>query len=212
MRHLAMIQEYQHVLSGARVLDIASHDGRWSYAALEAGAAHVTGVEGRDYLVDNANKTFSNLGADPSHYTFVNGDAHDVLTEGLGTFDVVMCLGFLYHTLRYAELFAGIRKTQARHLLIDTRVDLSNKPVIRVYGNPVEKESMAVEDRFSNKGSTLAGNPSMSALTRMLNHYDYEVTSVTDWTKVLEQFPGAESAVKRYLAGGRVTLLATRSD
>jgi predicted nicotinamide N-methyase len=212
MRHVAMFEEYRDVLKGARVLDIASHDGRWSYAALDAGAAHVTGVEGRDYLVENAKKTFTEKGIDASRFTFINGDAHDVLTEGIGTFDVVMCLGFIYHTLRYAELFAGIRKTGAQRVLIDTRVSLDKKPVISVYDNPVEKESMAVEDRFSNKGKTLAGSPSMPALSLMLNTYDYDVIAQTDWYKVLQQFPGKERRVKRYVNGGRVTLLAALRD
>jgi len=35
------------LFQGARVLDIASHDGRWSFAALKAGAEFVEGVEGR---------------------------------------------------------------------------------------------------------------------------------------------------------------------
>ncbi len=33
---------------------MASHDGRFSYAALRLGAAHVTGVEGRAHLVAHA--------------------------------------------------------------------------------------------------------------------------------------------------------------
>jgi len=212
MRHLAMIEEYRDVLKGARVLDIASHDGRWSFAALDAGAAYVTGIEGRDYLVQNANTSFANKGIDASRFNFINGDAHDVLTEGVGTFDVVMCLGFIYHTLRYVELFAGIRKTGARHVLIDTRVTLDDSPVIKIYDQPVEKESMAVEDRFSYKGKSLAGSPSMSALELMLNTNGYEVTAQTDWSPILQKFPGKEGRVKRYVNGGRVTLLATASD
>lgn len=46
LRHVAIIEEHCKILSGSRVLDIASHDGRWSFAALQAGATHVTGIEG----------------------------------------------------------------------------------------------------------------------------------------------------------------------
>jgi Methyltransferase domain len=205
LRHTAIIDENREVLRGARVLDIASHDGRWSFAALEAGAGSVTGIEGRDYLVENANRTFAEKGVDPSRFTFITGDAHDVVTAGVGSFDVVMCLGFLYHTLRYVELFAGIRATGAHHLIIDTRVARSRKPVISVSTNPVEKESMAVEDRFSYGGRTLAGSPSMAALELMLDAYGYDVVHQTDWAKLLGETPGL---ARRYRNEERVTLLA----
>lgn len=206
LRHTAIIDENREVLRGARVLDIASHDGRWSFAALQAGASSVTGIEGRDYLVENANRTFTEKGVDPSRFTFITGDAHDVVTAGVGSFDVVMCLGFLYHTLRYVELFAGIRATGARHLIIDTRVARNKKPVISVYTNPVEKESMAVEDRFSYGGKTLAGSPSMAALELMLDAYGYDVIHQTDWAKIL----GEATLAKKYRNEHRVTFLARR--
>jgi hypothetical protein len=210
LRHMAIIDENREVLRGARVLDIASHDGRWSFAALQAGAVSVTGIEGRDYLVDNANRTFTEKAIDPARFSFVTGDAHDVITAGVGTFDVVMCLGFLYHTLRYVELFAGIRATRARHLIIDTRVTKSDDAVISVHGDPVQKESMAVEDRFSHGGRTLAGSPSMAALELMLDTYGYQVKHVTDWTKILDE--AGRGLARKYLTGERVTFLATRRD
>lgn len=65
LRHEAIFTENADLLSGARVLDIASHDGRWSMAALQAGAAHVTGVEARPDLVAHATTTLrDNPGAD----------------------------------------------------------------------------------------------------------------------------------------------------
>ncbi len=208
-RHVAMIEENQHVLSQARVLDIASHDGRWSFAALKAGASHVTGIEGRDHLVQSANKTFTDKGIRSSQFEFVHGDAHDVLTDGVGSFDVVMCLGFIYHTLRYVELFSGIRATGARHLIIDTRVHLGNKRVIAVHSNPVQKEGLAVEDRFSYKGQALVGRPSMAALEHMLGAYGYDIASQTDWSRILGPDANPEN---RYLTGARVTLLAVARD
>lgn len=208
LRHTAIIDENREVLRGARVLDIASHDGRWSFAALQAGAGSVTGIEGRDHLVKNANRTFAEKGVDPSRFTFITGDAHDVVTAGVGSFDVVMCLGFLYHTLRYVELFAGIRATGAQHLIIDTRVARNKKPVISVFTNPVEKESMAVEDRFSHEGRTLAGSPSMAALELMLDAYGYDIVHQADWAKILGET--SEGLARKYRTEARVTLLAAR--
>ena len=38
LRHTAIIESNLDAIRGRRILDIASHDGRWSFAALRAGA------------------------------------------------------------------------------------------------------------------------------------------------------------------------------
>jgi hypothetical protein len=209
LRHLAIIDQHRDVLRGARVLDIASHDGRWSYAALDAGAAHVTGIEGRPELVENARSTMAAKGIDSRRYEFVAGDVHDVLTAGVGQMDVVMCLGFLYHTLRYPELFTGIRATGARYLIIDSKViPDTDRPIVELISNPGHIQSMAVEDRYSRNGKSLVGIPSPRAIRRMLNVYGYAIVEKTDWHALIKKHPGM-GAVARYANGERITLLAT---
>jgi predicted nicotinamide N-methyase len=56
-RHTALIESNPDVVTGRRILDIASHDGTWSFAALRAGAAHVTGIEARDEVVERGADT-----------------------------------------------------------------------------------------------------------------------------------------------------------
>ena len=46
-RYDAIIRAHQEQIRDQRILDIASHDGRWSFAALESDAKHVLGIEGR---------------------------------------------------------------------------------------------------------------------------------------------------------------------
>jgi hypothetical protein len=207
LRHLGIIQEHQDILRGARVLDIASHDGRWSYAALQAGATHVTGIEGRRRLVVNARQTLISKGVERERFRFIRGDAHDTLTAGVGSFDVVMLLGFLYHTLRYTELFAGIRATGARHVIIDTRVMPGDECVVKLIRNPTRIESMAVKDRFSYRRRTLVGVPDYAAVVHMLKCYGYEVASRPDWSKIRAEHPDLKGA-REYDRGGRATLLA----
>ena len=74
LRHEAMIEPNRDILAGARVIDLASHDGRWSFAAHEAGAAHVTGVEARRPMVEAARRTFAGYGVPSDRYTFIRGD------------------------------------------------------------------------------------------------------------------------------------------
>ncbi len=65
-RYNALIKRHRDILAGTRVLDLGAHDGRWTFAALKGGAAHVVGVEGRAYLVHNAKRTFDRYGVDPT--------------------------------------------------------------------------------------------------------------------------------------------------
>ena len=57
-----LLTRNKRTLTGSKILDLASHDGRFTYAALKLGAKHVTGVEGKQYLVDNANNNLKKLG------------------------------------------------------------------------------------------------------------------------------------------------------
>lgn len=51
-RHEILVTPFKSDICGARVLDLAAHDGRWSYAFAAAGAAEVVGIEGRQDLID----------------------------------------------------------------------------------------------------------------------------------------------------------------
>src|SRR5580700_10208712 len=67
------------ILAGRRVLDLGCHDGRWSFAALEAGASHVTGVEARAHLVKKAVENLNYYGVPTGSYDFVTGEAIETL-------------------------------------------------------------------------------------------------------------------------------------
>ncbi len=58
-RHRAMIESNRDIISGCRVLDLASHDGRWSFAAAQSGASYVLGIEARPHLVAAAREHLS---------------------------------------------------------------------------------------------------------------------------------------------------------
>jgi Methyltransferase domain len=210
LRHVGIIRENREVLRGSRVLDIASHDGRWAYAALDAGAAHVTGIEGRPELVDRANSTFRAKGVPDDAYRFIQGDVHERLHDPDVTADVVMCLGFLYHTSRYAELFAGIASTRAEYVIIDTRVLVGVEgPMVRVRPERTAHEAKALRDRYALGKQVLSAVPSEEAVVVMLETAGYEVDHRTDWTQLLAGRPRARH-VLQYRRGRRVTLRARR--
>jgi ubiquinone/menaquinone biosynthesis C-methylase UbiE len=110
-------------IQNKKVLDIACHDGRFSYACLKLGAKHITGVEGRQPLVDSAEKNLEALGFPKDKYNFICGDIFDKLTDfEEGDFDTILCLGFFYHTIRQIELLQQIRRLNPKYLILDTTV------------------------------------------------------------------------------------------
>lgn len=210
LRHLGVIKENEDVLRGRSVVDIASHDGRWSYAALQAGATHVTGLEGRTHLIENTKQTFDAKGVRATQYTLIQGDAHEKLFAPEVRAGVVMCLGFLYHTARYVELMAGIRSTGAEYVIIDTRVieDVEG-PLIQMRTESVHGEALALKDRYTFQSRVLSAVPSEAAVVLMLESIGYEVDHRTDWAKLVEQHP-AVRPVAQYASGKRVTFRARK--
>ncbi len=202
LRHQAVFGEHAKLFHQARVLDLASHDGRWTLAAVNAGARHVVGVEARPELVDEAEASMAHYGVDPSRYELIRADVFEYL-EAPPAFDLVLCLGFFYHTLRYGELLRGIRATGAEHVIVDSRTIPTDQQHIRLIIDHVEKQGHAVEDPHGAGGAVLTGTPSRPALARMFEVYGYEVARKVDWRALGSRY-GTEH-IGQYLKGRRVT-------
>src|SRR5215813_3689617 len=78
-------------LAGKRVLDIGSWDGWFSFEAERRGAS-VTSVDREE--IDNYRTMHRSLGS-KNDYRIL--DLYELPTAGLGRFDIVFCLGVLYH-------------------------------------------------------------------------------------------------------------------
>lgn len=194
LRYEAIVGENRDVLAGASVIDLASHDGRWSLAALEAGARSVIGIESRPELVKAAADNLSEYGYGPDRVRFITGDVHEVLATHDVHADVVLCLGFLYHTLRYNELLDGIRRTNARYLIIDTFSPFMMGPVpnVNVITEDADEEGKAAADAYTHGQSVLVGRPNLAAIQTMLGAYGYRVDRLSDWPALLRDNPRAQ--------------------
>jgi predicted nicotinamide N-methyase len=212
LRYDAIFAENRSIFEGARVLDIASHDGRWSLAALETGAKSVVGIEGKPELVEHANANLATYIDDASRYTFYAGDVLEVLAREKIEVDVVMCLGFLYHTLRYNELMSRIRELNPRKVIIDTQVHPRAKgPVVRLVLDTADSQANAVRDDYSYGNKVLVGWPSVQAVKLMARGYGYEVESFSDWGSLLRDNAGATD-VNDYADARRVTMVLSPEE
>ena len=214
IRYLGIFEANKHIFPGAKVLDIASHDGRWTLAANVNGAAHTTGIEFSPRLVQHALENLELYKVDPETYRFITGDVFDVLRNPEAheiDVDVVICLGFIYHTLRYQDLFSGVRRLNPKYFLIDTQVLLSEEPIVEVFLEDTAEEKTGSDHSFDVEGQLLSGRPSVSALELMLNAHGFKVAERFDWPAfIAKRFPNSGS-VNKYKAGQRVTWLCEPS-
>lgn len=213
LRHQAIFERNRDVLKGARVLDIASHDGRWSFAALDAGASHVVGVEARGDVVDSARESLAAEGVDDSKYEFFQGDIFDVMEREKFDVDVVMCLGFLYHTYRHTELFSLMRACNPRHLLIDTTVAPGDEPILRLRRDNPDNAGQAVLDKYAYGTYSLVARPSAQAVRMMVKAYGFAVDEEVDWPELIREHRHLSEGPKKarvgdYRKGTRITLRA----
>ncbi|MEV4754702.1 class I SAM-dependent methyltransferase [Micromonospora sp. NPDC049559] len=200
-RYRGLVARQAEVLRGARVLDIASHDGRWSLAAIRAGAARVTGIEVREPLVGRAVAAMAEYGVSADRYEFLLGDAHEVLTRlRPGQFETILCLGFLYHTARHLALLSAMSRLRPRHLIVDTDVAPDDDPVIRLGLESTDDEGHSAGDG----AAAMVGVPSRAALELMLRHVGYGSIGYVDWHGFTEDW----DQLSDYRDGRRVSLRA----
>lgn len=208
-RHRAIFETAPGLFRNARVLDIASHDGRWSFSALKAGASHVVGVEPREHLISNARETLRQYGFDQTRFEFVQDDIFAYLARGDHGFDVVMCLGFFYHTYRHPELMALIRGCKPKTIIVDSQVHNVEGMVCAVRKDRVSQEYEASTDASTHRGMTYVAMPSPALLRDFLAHYGYDVQAV-DWSALLAD--DKIGGVQDYAEGKRVTLVCRARD
>lgn len=86
--------ESRQPLAGLRILDLACLEGGYS---IEFGlhGAEVVGIEGRSRNVEKA--CFAQRALGLSNVSFVQDDVRNLEQRKYGEFDVVLCLGILYH-------------------------------------------------------------------------------------------------------------------
>ena len=206
-RYEAIIAANAGILGGARVLDVASHNGRWSFAAvLGAGASYSLGVEPRKTLVDSARQLADNLQV-ADKVDFRQAKINDYLdTESLApdTFDVVMCNGFFYHTCDHFQLLREFRRL-APYLILDTEVAPQSTLGIFYRREQDDHIGRAVSDEDDN--STLVGTPTVAMLGEMFRAVGFQSWQFFDWKG--KSHP-SQDGIERYIQGNRVTVLVTR--
>jgi len=114
-------------LQGWTVLDLACDEGNFTLQLGELDADASLGIEGRGEKLERANAQREARGL--TNVRFEQGDVRRVTAETHGVFDLVLCLGILYHfdtpdVFRFAENLAGLT---GRYAIIETQTSLSRR-------------------------------------------------------------------------------------
>ena len=206
-RWRAIIGWNEAILAGRRIVDLGCHDGRWSFAALRAGARHVTAIEARAHLAEKAMGNLSHYGVAADACRIVVGEAVETLRElPAGSIDVVMCLGFFYHTLEHMRILLEAKRLGAEYLIIDTAISPSEQPIVALAFEAVDDTRNAIDYGLTGCQRVLVGSPSRSGLLAMLDYLGYQA-EFFDWqNNRVEDWAGLPD----YAAHLRVTMRAQR--
>jgi tRNA (mo5U34)-methyltransferase len=124
-------------LTGKTVLDIGAWDGFFSFESERRGASRVVALDHVVWNDPTVGKHGFELarGALESKVEDVDCDVYDITPERIGTFDLVLFLGVLYHVQDPLYVLQNVASVTREHMILETHVDLceSNRPIMAYY-------------------------------------------------------------------------------
>jgi tRNA (mo5U34)-methyltransferase len=185
------------VFRGKRVLDLGCNSGFWSLNAVGAGCAHVTGIDARPMHVEQAELVFRANDIPPDRYRFVTGNVFGGDLAALdGPFDIVLCLGLLYHVCKPMELFERIAAINTDVLVVDSTVLADPRNLIELRHEPLDDPRMSADYQ-------LVFLPSPSAVQTMVAAAGYTCLTLEPR---FDDWEGSDD----FRAGDRYAFICTR--
>ena len=165
------------------MLDLASHDGRWSYALSAAGAASVSASR-------RARTRSSSFAAYPDgetkhRVTLVHGDVYDELPKLIergDTFDVVAMFGFFYHVMDHYGLLKLVKQLAPGLVVIDSEFHLAPEATIRLAIEPTDSHLNSIAHEPGQEIAPV-GIPSRRATEVMAGSLGFDV-EWADWDRL----------------------------
>ncbi len=175
-RQRILIDPFRPQIEGARVLDLACHDGRWSYALAVAGAREVVGVEARQELIDRFVLFPDN--AARRCVRLICNDLFDELEACVARqeqFDVIAVYGIFYHVMDHFRLLSLLRRLGPELIIIDSEFIRTDNAVIQVLKEETSNPLNATSDA-PDMSHTVVGVPSFRAMDFMADALALDVT------------------------------------
>jgi tRNA (mo5U34)-methyltransferase len=164
-----LVELFGGSLEGKRVLDLGCNAGFWALSAAQAGCDYVLGIDGRQMHVDQANFVFEAKEVARERFDFFSGDLFETNLRRFGTFDVVLCLGLMYHISKHVELMEKISEVNSDVLVIDTTLSVANGSFLELRRESTKGFRMAVD-----RG--LVMHPTKQAVRDLVEEFGYSVS------------------------------------
>jgi len=208
-RYQALIEWNNSIINDSSILDLGSHDGRWSFAAIKNGASFVLGIEARHHLIINSQKNMQKYGISLKKYSFIEGDVIEEIKKIKSeSFDVIFCFGIFYHIMNHMLLLSEIKRLNPKFVIFDTLLSKSNLPIVEIRIEDSGLEKAGLGTKYDKTDNVLSGWPSKSALELMLEHsgfsyeyYNWKQANIKNWNNM-----------KAYRDGFRLTLRVKNLD
>ena len=170
---LAMVRDWiAAAVPGKRVLDLFSGNGAFSIVAALAGAREVVGVEFAEERVRCAEFVASTLQSD-CRFVFKQGDVYRIGEYFAEPFDVVLCLGGLYHIADPAFILRETGRLTRERLIMQT------SQVLPLPGNwakfRVRPQDRTEEGLTSVRGGSGTWRYSPGCLRELLRHGGFRI-------------------------------------
>lgn len=199
-RHLLtpIVNHYGGTLEGRRVLDLGCNAGFFSLAAIEAGCDFVLGIDGRQTHVDQADLVFETKEIDRDRYRFVCANIIDYEYRKMPPFDVVLCLGVLYHVNKPISLLEALEPINTDLLVIDTKLSSAR-------GSWLELRRDNLDTLLDAVDYELVMVPTAKAVLVMAQQFGYDA-------RILEVEDRDHPAMEKWRYGLFATFLASKQS
>ncbi|CAB4940136.1 unannotated protein [freshwater metagenome] len=114
----------------ATVLDLACCEGWFAHRMLDWGAGRVVGVDIRPRNILRARLVRDQLGIDPGRLDFIEQDVMALDPAVIGTFDVVLVLGLVYHLEHPIEALRIARRLTRSLCIVESQLTRQDRPII----------------------------------------------------------------------------------
>ena len=169
-RYQQIIGQNRALLRNASVLDLMSSGGLCSFAALDAGAAYVVGVDPRPARIAVAEQAFADHGIPVNSYRFVTMQIMPALYDtSPDAFDVIIGRGVL-ELVDLRQFFAQLRHLRPQHVILDTAVASGSGPLLRYRRRDVGGGRAAE----SNDRSAVVATPSHELIVLLCDCFGFE--------------------------------------
>lgn len=132
LRHIQVVADLlSKPIAEARILDLACLEGGFTFELAMQGAQAV-GLEGREENLKKCRNAETRLGLRNS--TFLQGDVRELSKAHHGSFDIVLCLGILYHLTAAdgVDLLRRMYDVCERAVVIDTHIALFGEQHVNI--------------------------------------------------------------------------------